>query len=879
MIHIRRIRGWLIRLFNLFRRRRGEQEFAEELETHLALHIEDNLRVGMSLEEARRVALIKLGGVTLTKELHREQTGVPVLETLWQDLRFGLRMLHKNPGFSFIAVLTLALGIGANTAIFSVVNAVLLRPLPYHDPERLAQVWESHGDARNNVISPVNFLDWQEQAKSFEGLSVYDVWLPALSTASETEQIVGISASANYFSLLGVTPELGRTFASDEEKAGQNRVVVISHSFWQNRLGGKPDVIGQELTLDQSSYTIVGVLGPDFRHFRLIFDQQPVIFRPFDVKSVANQRGARYLSAFGRLKTGVQLTQAQAEMTAIAQQLEQTYPESNRDWGVNLVALHREVTGSMRLILLILQGTVAFVLLIACVNVANLLLSRVVTRGREIALRMALGSGRWRIIRLLLTESALLAILGGMLGLLLAWGGVHLLVSLAPADIPRREDISLDYHALWFTFLLSLLTVLFFGLMPGFQATRANLDDALKEGSRSGFRRQRIRSVMVVAELALALVLLVGSGLLIHSLLRLQRVNPGFDPENLLTMRVGLPTLETRPEQQIAIYQQMLSRLQNLPGAKAAALTSSLPFAGSYSWTASFQIEGQPIEPGREPMAGWRFVSPSYFQTMGIPLRAGRTFNSGDISSSIGVMIVNESFARLYFPNADPIGRTIIPKWIRERPRQIVGVVSDFKHKGLASEIAPEMYVPYTQQTWSTMAVVVRTNAEPEKMQVAVQKTIWDVNPRAPISRVTTMKHILDEQVSHSRFNTLLLGIFSALALILATIGIYGVMSYAVTLRRHELGVRKALGAQTIDLIRLVVSQGMKLALLGVVLGVAGAYGLTRLLATLLYGVSPTDPLTFAGVVLLALIVTFLACWIPARRAAKVNPIIALRSE
>jgi putative ABC transport system permease protein len=384
---------------------------------------------------------------------------------------------------------------------------------------------------------------------------------------------------------------------------------------------------------------------------------------------------------------------------------------------------------------------------------------------------------------------------------------------------------------------------------------------------------------MVVAELALALVLLVGSGLLIHSLLRLQHVNPGFDTENLLTMRVRLPTLENLPEQQTVIYQEILSRLENLPGVKAAALTSSLPFAGSFSWTAAFKIDGQPIEPGREPLAGWRFVSPTYFQTMGIPLRAGRTFTSVDTASSMGVIIINESFARLYFPSGDPIGKTIIASWNRERPRQVVGVISDFKHKGLASDIAPEMYVPNTQQTWASMAVVVRTNVEPERLQVPIQKAIWGVNPLAPISRVKTMNSILDEQVSHSRFTTLLLGIFSALALILASIGIYGVMSYAVSLRRHELGVRKALGAQKIDLIRLIVSQGMKLALLGVVLGVAGAFGLTRLLATLLYGISPTDPLTFSGVVLLVLIVTFLACWIPAHRAAKVNPIIALRCE
>ena len=797
-----------------------------------------------------------------------------------QDLRFGARVLLKNPGFTLVAVITLALGIGANTAIFSVVNTVLLRPLPYREPERLAQIWESKRDGGNNVISPDNFLDWQEQAKSFEGLSIYDVWLPAISMTGTTEQIVGISASSNFFSLLGVTPQLGRIFAPDEEKAGQDRVVVISHSFWQNRLGGRADVIGEKLTLDQSSYTIVGVLRPGFRHLSLIFDQYPVIFRPFDVKTVANQRAAHYLSGIGRLKTGVNLEQAQAEMTSIARQLEEAYPETNRDWGVNLVALHQEVTGSISPILLILQGTVAFVLLIACVNVANLMLSRVVARQREMAVRMALGAGRWRIIRLLLTEGAALAIIGGAFGLLLACWGVDVLVSLAPPDIPRREEIGVDLRALGFTFLVSLLTALFFGLLPALQATRANLNDALKEGSRSGFRRQRLRGVLVVGEIALALVLLVGSGLLLHSLIRLQNVNPGFDTENLLTMRVGLPAPEARDEQQIvSFYQQILARLEILPGAKAAALTSSVPFAGSHTWSTNFKIEGQPVEPGREPMSGWRLISPAYFDTMSIPLRAGRAFNDRDTLASLGVTIINESFARQYFPNVNPIGRTIIPKWKPERPRQIVGVVSDFKHRGLARDAAPEIYVPFTQQTWSSMALVVRASAEPENIQVDVQKAIWEVDQRAPISNIHTMKQILGDQVSHSRFNTLLLGIFSALALILAAIGIYGVMSYAVRQRRHEIGVRMALGAQNIDVVWLVVRQGLKLTLLGIAIGLASAYGLTRLMTNLLFNVSATDPLTFAGVALLLMTVALLACWIPARRATKVDAMIALRHE
>jgi putative ABC transport system permease protein len=868
---------WLIRLIGVIVPRRLRADWRQEWEAELRYR-EELLADWDRLDWRNKLDLVCRSTSAFWDALWMQTYRWE--DAMIQDLRFAIRMLVKQPGFTLIAVSTLALGIGANTAIFSVVNTVLLRPLPYHEPERLVQIWEKKPDSGNNVISPDNFMDWQKQATSFEGLSIYDVWLPAISTTGKTEQIVGISASPNFFSLLGVTPQLGRTFAPDEEKAGQDRVVIISHSFWQNRLGGTADVIGKKLTLDQSSYTIVGVLRPDFRHLRLIFDEQPVIFRPFDVQTVSNQRAAHYLSAIGRLKTGINLEQAQAEMTAIAGQLEEAYPATNRDWGVNLVALHQEVTGSIRLILFVLQGTVAIVLLIACVNVANLLLSRVVAREKEMAVRMALGAGRWRIIRQLLTEGASLAIIGGAFGLLLAWWGLDLLVSFAPPDIPRREEIGVDLRALGFTFLVSLLTVLFFGLLPALQATRANFNEALKEGNRSGFRRQRLSGVLVVAEIALALVLLVGSGLLIHSLIVLQNVNPGFNTENLLTMRVWVPTPETRDLHQIVnFYQQILARLEILPGAKSAALTSSVPFTGSHSWSTDFKIEGQPVEPGREPMSGWRLISPAYFDTMGIPLRAGRAFSDRDTLGSTGVTIINESFARQYFPDVDPIGRTIIPKWRPETPRQIVGVVSDFKHRGLARDAAPEIYVPYTQQTWSSMALVVRTNAEAEKIQVGVQKAIWEVDQSAPISRINTMKQILGDQISQSRFNTLLLGIFSVLALILATIGIYGVMSYAVRQRAHEIGVRIALGAQNIDVVWLVVRQGLKLTLVGIAIGLASAYGLSRLMTNLLFNVSATDPLTFAGVALLLTTVALLACWIPACQATRVNSMIALRHE
>jgi len=802
------------------------------------------------------------------------------MQTLWQDLRYGLRFLAKQPGFTSVAVLTLAAGIGLNTAIFSVVNSIMLRPLPYQEPERLAQIWERNlrGSAENGVVSPDNFLDWQKQARSFEQMSAYNIWLPALSGTGEAAQLSGAVVTANFFSLLGVEPLLGRTFAPDEEQAGKDRVVVISHGLWQNRLGGDPAIIGRKLTLNEIEYQVIGVLRPDYRHPEPFFDQKAEIWRPLDLKAQTGSRGSHYLRALGRLKPGVSFEQAQAEMTGIAHQLAQAYPVTNTDQGVKTLPLHEQMTGSVSLALLVLQTAVGFVLLIACVNVANLLLARIAAREKELAIRAALGASRWQVVRLLLAESFLLASLGGAIGLLVAWWGVDALVSLAPKDIPRLEDIGLDRRALTFTVLLSLLTVLIFGLLPAWQAAQTKLNAVIKEGGRSSTRGQGLRGALVVAEIALAVVLLAGSGLLLRSFIHLQGVRVGFDPENLLTMQVGMPRSKARESQQIvSFYEQVLARLEAVPGVRAAAITSSLPLGGLNNTGSDFRIKGAPEPtPGALPGASIRSISQGYFRALGVPMVKGRAFDEQDRSNAASVVIINEALARRYFRGLDPLGQQII---VQDKTREIIGISGDFKHEGLQIETSPEIYFPHAQNPWSFVALIVRADKDPEAMQTRVQQAIWEQERNAPISRAALMKDVVAAVVSRPRFNVLLLSIFSAAALILAAVGIYGVMSYTVAQSTREIGIRMALGAEPRDVLRLVVGQGATLALIGVGLGVAGAYGLTRLITNLLYDVTATDPLTFVSVSALLIVVALAACYLPARRATKVDPMVALRYE
>jgi putative ABC transport system permease protein len=801
------------------------------------------------------------------------------MRTLLQELRYSLRMLAKRPGFTLAAVITLAVGIGLNTAIFSVVNSILLRPLPYQEPERLVQVWETLRPTgfETSSVSPNNFVDWRRQAQSFEQMSVFWTWLFTLTGTNEPTEVPGLKVSASFFTVLSIRPQLGRTFLPEEDQPEKNRVAVISHGFWQRRFGGRADVIGQTLKLDDDTCTVIGVLRPDFHHTELVVDHRAEVWTPLIINPQANQRGSHYLRAIGRLKSGVTLQQAQTEMTMIARQLEEAYPATNQDRGVNLVPLHQQITGNIRWALLVLQFATGFVLLIACTNVANLLLARVAGREKEMAIRSALGAGRWQLVRLLLAESLVLGAAGGAVGLLLAWCGLGVLVSAAPGNIPRLDEIGLDGRVLGFTLLLSLLTVLLFGLVPAWQSGRIHLNDALKESGRGASRGQGLRGVLVVAEIALTLVLLIGSGLMLRSLIHLQRVDLGFNPENLLTVRVSLlDSKYPEPHQVAAYYEQLLARIKRLPGVESAGITSSPPMIKLNNMSSGFQIEGQPVEPGRGPTARYAVVSPDYFQTLGIPLIKGRAFSERDTREAAPVAIINDHFARRHFPNADPVGKKLT---VSRTSREIVGVVGNIRHESPASDEAEKMYAPHAQNSWGTLMLLIRTSSDPNQLVRPASQAVWEGDPDAAVSTVSTMEQVLSGAVSRPRFNALLLGIFSIVALILASVGIYGVMSYTVTQSTREIGIRMALGAQRSDVLKLVIGQGIVLTLAGLGLGLAGAFGLTRLMEKLLYGVEATDPLTFAAVAMTLTVVALLACYLPARRATKVDPMIALRYE
>jgi len=812
------------------------------------------------------------------------------MSTLWQDMRFGARMLLKNPMVTLIAVIALTLGIGANTAIFSVVHGVLLRTLPYADSEQLVIVWENRQSGKGNpqnVINLGNFFDWKDQNKSFSDMAAFFDLNRNLTSDGEPEEVAGQIATTNLFSVLGVNAIQGRTFAPDDGKPGQEKIVVIGYDLWQRRFGGDPKIIGRQITINNEQNTIIGVLPADVGwHVQKgsMIKKAPEIWSPWQVSNELRERKGRFARAVGRLKPGVTLAQAQNEMNIIGARLEQQYPEFNTNWGVNVVPLRTQFTGEIRRPLLILLGAVGFVLLIACANVANLLLARAASRRKEIALRAGLGATRWRIARQLLTESVLLSALGGVFGLLLAWWGTKALIAMSPPALMDLRNVAVNLPVLGFTFGLTLFTGIIFGLVPALEAARFDLTDSLKEGGKNiggGARSHRLRNLFVVTQVALALVLLVGAGLLMKSLNHLQSVDPGFEPNKLLTMQINLPgrKYDTDPKI-INFYRQAIEQLQAIPGVEVAGAINFLPFAGPHAGT-NIEIEGQPkVPPGQELGTGICVTDANYFQAMHIPLKRGRLFTEQETTEMRHVVVVNETFARQNLPGQDPISKRVTINMKDENvPTEIIGVVGDNKHLGLDTEVEPMAYWPHPELAYSSMTLAIRTRGEPKGIAPAARNVIRNLDPEQPVGEVSTMNNLMAKSIARSRFNATLLAVFSLVALVMAAVGIYGVISYSVQLRTHEIGVRMALGARRRDVLTLVVKRGIVLGLIGVATGLLASFGLTRLIATLLFEVTATDTTVFAGVAGALFLVTLIACYVPARRATKVDPLVALRYE
>ncbi|MGB9180684.1 MAG: ABC transporter permease [Pyrinomonadaceae bacterium] len=806
------------------------------------------------------------------------------MRTLFQDLRYGVRMLLRSPGVTFVAILAIALGVGANTTIFSVINSVLLRPLPFAESEKLIKVLGTDAKRGRNDLptSFPNFTDWREQTQAFESMTAYSEASATLAGSDGPEQIKGVAATADMFPALGVKTFLGRPFLAEEERPGSAPVAVISYGLWQRRFGSDRKLVGQQVMLDGKSTTIVGVMPPGFKF--PLDAENPEIWSPLDPTSELNKsRGSRYLSVVARLKASATIQQAQSEMEAVARRLEEQYPANNTGRGIRLISLYEDTVGDVRPALLVLLFAVGCVLLIACANVANLLLARSAARHKEIAVRTALGASRWRIVRQLLTESVLLSSVGGISGLLLAMWGVDVLLKLIPASVPRTQEIAMDARVLGFTLAVSVLTGIVFGLAPALQASRLNLNESLKEGGRGStesWQRNRVRSLLVISEVALSLMLLIGAGLLIKSFQRLRDINPGFNPDRVLTMSLVLPEAKyDEKEKQSLFFQQLVTRAAQLPGVESVGLIHPLPLGGSHI-TTTFTIEGRPpLAPADQLNANTRAVSPDFFRALSIPLIKGRAFTEKDTKDAPKVMIVNETLARRFFNGEDPVGKraTVYPF---KEPCEIVGVVGDVRHRSLDVEAGPEFYLSYLQSPQPEMSLVARTtSSDAAGLANAVQGVVLQLDKDQPVSDVKTMNQLLGESTAPRRFNMLLLGIFAFIALVLASVGIFGVMSYTVTQRTHEIGIRMALGARVADVFKLVVGQGMVLVLIGVCLGTLGAFAVTRLMSSLLFGVSATDPLTFIGVPLLLAAVAFVACLIPARRATKVDPMVALRYE
>ena len=880
------------RLLALFRRRRLDEEMDEELAAHLQMAVEDNLRAGLTPGEARRHALLRLGGLESARELHRAARGLPWLESVAQDVRYACRALRRSRGFTLVAVAILALGVGGNTAVFSLVSAVLLRPLPFHEPDRLVVLWEEHsatgarGEKTRAEPAPANYAEWKARSRSFAEMAALERRIYNLTGAGEPEKLVGLRVTANLFTLLGVRPVVGRTLSPEDEAAGAPPVAVVAEGFWRRRFAADPGVVGRSIHLNGLPHTVVGVVRGDFQ----FPDREGTLWVPasFTPEELAS-RGAHWY-VVGRLHPGITPGQAQAEMTAIARRLEEERPDSNAGIGATVTTLHEQLAHHARPALLFLLGAVALLLLIACANVANLLLARGAHRARELAVRRALGAGQGRLVRQLLTESTVLASLGVVLGLALCTTSFGYLARLVPESFPEGTRPRLDWMVWSFTSGIALATVLLFGAGPAAAAARVGEAEALKKGpGRATPAGGRLRQALAVGEVTLTVILLVAGGLLLRSYVAVLAVEPGFQARNLLVAETILPPSRyATPVSRTAFYRDVLERVHALPGVESAGYVNYPPLTLKEG-RGYLTIEGQPpppVEQRARHVVSWRVVSPRYLSALRVPLISGRHLDERDGPEAPAAVVINQAMARLHWPQGNAIGHRLkLGRAASKSPWcAIVGVVGDVRQMGLEAAPEPEVYFSLDQPTGATpffwpQHLVVRTQGDPLALAPAVRGAVWDVDPDQPVSSIRRMSDILDAELANRNTQMMLVGLFAAMALLLASVGLYGVLSYDVAQRTREIGLRMALGAQRADVVRAVIGRGVRVAAGGIVLGLASALALTRVLGSLLFGIRPTDPATFAAVSAMILIVALLATYVPARRAASVDPVSALRSE